>query len=201
MVHGMHETAADLAELQALLDRSIASAGRHLISIVEPGRRTITAGRLVAETRTVCVLNVATTTTAGEPRLSAVDGHFRHGHWYFSTAASAVKAQHLLARAAVSVAFTPRDGFGVWAHGRATFLTAGSAEWSDLDDYLRAVYGQAPSDWVPDSVYVRVDPHWMVGFAMTAAELTQIETDNVARQSRIEALGMQTGHRTGGENR
>lgn len=70
----MKETAQDLAELHRLLDR------------------TLDADRLVRDLTGVHVLNIATTTARGEPRLTAVDGHFGNGRWYFSTAGNAVKA-------------------------------------------------------------------------------------------------------------
>ena len=45
----MHETADDLARLQALLDRSYESAGRHLRSVITPERR-LSAADLVDRT-------------------------------------------------------------------------------------------------------------------------------------------------------
>lgn len=185
----MYETAAELAWLQGLLDASIDRAGAHLRSIVEPGRRTLTAAQIVERCADVCVLNVATTTSAGQPRLSTVDGHFRHGRWYFSTAAAALKARHLRARPAASVAWTPADGLGVWAHGTAAFLEPGSAEWQRFDRHLIRAYDQSPSEWgdFGDIVYLRFDPHWMVGFAMTAEEQTEIDAAREQRQLRLAA--------------
>lgn len=109
----MNETASDLAGVQRLLDSSAAGGRRHLTGIVGPSRR-LSAKRLCADLRGVLVLNVATVSASGAPRLSAVAGHFLHGQWYFSTAAAAVKARHLFARAQISVGYTPRDGYGVW---------------------------------------------------------------------------------------
>lgn len=181
----MNETPEQLTELQGLLDRSIAGPKRHLTSIIEPGRRTLSSGRLVGELTGVCVLNVATATARGKPRLSAVDGHFLNGHWYFSTAADAVKARHLGARPAVSVAYTPRDGFGVWAHGKAVFLRRGSDEWEMFDAHLRLMYGQSPDEWADEIVFLRVDADWMVGFAMTDEEMLEVQTAASARAERL----------------
>jgi uncharacterized pyridoxamine 5'-phosphate oxidase family protein len=183
----MNETPGQIAELQALLDRSIAGPSRHLTSIVEPGRRTLSAERLIEAVRGICVLNVATTTARGEPRLSAVDGHFISGHWYFSTAADALKTRHLRVRPALSVGYTPRDGFGVWAHGHAVFLEPGSVEWRMLDDHLRLMYGQSPEEWAGEVVYLRVDADWMIGFAMTDDEMAEYEQAIAAREQRIAA--------------
>ncbi len=142
----MYETAAELAELQLLLDASIDRSGSHLRGIIEPDRRTMTAGQVIAACLDVCVLNLATTTARGAPRLSAVDGHFLHGHWYFTTADAAVKARHLRARPEVSASWTPADGLGVWVHGRVTFLAPGEPQWHRLDRHLVRAYDQSPSD-------------------------------------------------------
>src|SRR5207244_9551261 len=69
----VHETAEDLAALQRLLDDSHARAGRHLRSIFDDERR-IPALDLPALLGGVQVLNLATVTKAGEPRLAPVDG-------------------------------------------------------------------------------------------------------------------------------
>jgi uncharacterized pyridoxamine 5'-phosphate oxidase family protein len=185
MLTHMYETSEQLGQLQELLDLSIAGPQRHLTSIIEPGRRTISAQRVVEELSGLVVLNVATVTATGEPRLSAVDGHFLQGHWYFSTDSRAVKARHLRARPSVSVAYTPRDGLGIWAHGRAVFLERATSEWTMLDEHLNLMYGQSPSEWGDDIVFIRVDAHWMVGFAMTDEEMIDMAEMERARAQRL----------------
>ncbi len=180
----MNESSEELEALQLLLDRSAGGVRRHLTDIVEPQRR-LSAEQLCADLRGVVVLNVATVTKKGEPRLSAVDGHFLHGHWYFSTSGSAVKAGHLMRRLAVSVGYTPRDGYGVWAHGVAPRLAGDDAE--GIDRYLSTVYGQPLSGLADEIAIYRVDAHWMLGFAMTAAETTQFEATLPDRDARIPA--------------
>ena len=186
---GMYETAADVSELQGLLDASIAGSSAHLRSIVEPGRRTMTAERVISSCADVCVLNLATVTASGEPCLSAVDGHLLHGRWHFTTAASAVKARHLRARPGVSVAWTPADGLGVWTHGRVAFIEAGTQHWQRFDRHLVRAYDQSPSEWADfgEIVYLRVEPHWMVGLAMTDDELGEVDAARTRRQERLAA--------------
>src|SRR3954471_16158537 len=120
----MRETPDELAELQALLDRSFDRASEHLKSIMEPQRR-LSAERLGGDPPSPAALNIATVTARGEPRISAVDGHFIGGHWYFTTAAPSPKAAQLRARPAISASYTPRDGYGVFCHGRVTELPPG----------------------------------------------------------------------------
>lgn len=178
----MNETTEELTALQGLLDRSAGRRDRHLTDIVGPSRR-LSAERLCADLRGVLVLDVATVSAHGEPRLSAVDGHFLHGHWYFSTSGSAVKARHLAARPAVSVGYTPRDGYGVWAHGVATGLR--DAEYERMDAYLSAVYGQPVSGLADEIVIFRVDAHWMIGYAMTAEEQAGFDVELPGREQRL----------------
>jgi uncharacterized pyridoxamine 5'-phosphate oxidase family protein len=158
-------------ELQQLLDVSFESASEHLVSIMTPERR-LTAERLVRELPCPAVLNLATVTARGEPRVSAVDGHFIDGHWYFTTAIDSPKAQHLLARPAVSASFTPRDGFGVFCHGRAVLVDG--AELRMLSAHFAEVYG-VPPESMGDIAGFRIDADWLVGFAMTDEEMVEIE--------------------------
>jgi hypothetical protein len=107
-------------------------------------------------------------TKAGEPRISAVDGHFLHGHWYWGTAADSPKARHVAARPAISASYTPRDGFGVFCHGRAAVLDG--AERQLVVDHFTDVYGRSPEEWAPGALYARIDATWLTAFAMTEEE-------------------------------
>jgi hypothetical protein len=184
----MYESDAELEQLQALLDRSFEVASEHLLAIMEPPRQ-LDSRRLVAELDGICVLNVATVTARGEPRISAVDGHFLHGHWYFTTDGSAVKARHLAARPAVSAAYTPRDGFGVFCHGTAARLGRDAAEFGQLLEHWTEVYGISFDTLTDDIAVFRIDPTWLVGFAMTEAEQVEIDAAVAARAARRAAAG------------
>jgi Pyridoxamine 5'-phosphate oxidase len=162
----MYETPTELDALQQLLDTSFASASRHLLSIMEPERR-LTAEQLTADLAGIAVLNVATVTARGEPRISAVDGHFLHGCWHFTTDGGSPKARQLRARRAISASYTPRDGYGIFCHGQARFLERGGPEFTLLFDHCVRTYGQSPDEWGSDIAYIRVAPTWMVGFTFT----------------------------------
>lgn len=173
----MDETAEELDALQQLLDDSFARSSPHLLAIMEPQRR-LAAERLVAALPCPAVLDIATVTAHGEPRVSAVDGHFLHGRWHFSTAPESPKAVQLAARPAISAAYTPRDGFGVFCHGRSVALTGADKE--RFLHHLAATYGTEPEDW-SDVACVRIEPDWMTAFAMTDDEMAQIEADRERR--------------------
>ena len=166
----MQETAAELAALQDLLDRSAATRNAHLLAIMTPQRR-LTAGQIVTALTGMQVLVVATVTAAGEPRTSCLDGHFLHGRWVFSTGASAVKARHIKARPAVSATYVDGERIAVFTHGHADYITEASPDFGPLDAYFTGYYGSSPTTWDPDIVFFRLQPTWMLGYAADAESL------------------------------
>ena len=161
----MRETADQLRALQELLDASFERSSEHLRSIMTPPRR-LTAEQLVRELPSPAVLNIATVTAAGEPRVSAVDGHFLGGHWYWTTAVGSPKVRQLAARPGISASYTPRDGFGVFCHGTGVLLDGDDRQM--LREHFRDTYGQDPEEW-GEIAYVRIDAHWMTAFAFDPA--------------------------------
>ncbi len=167
----MYETREHLEALQQLLDDSFSRSSEHLLSIMEPHRH-LSAERIVAEMPSPAVLNVATVTARGEPRISAVDGHFLYGKWHFGTATGSPKDRHLTARPATSASYAPRDGYGVFCHGQAIALAGDERQ--RLLEHLAKTYGTEPDDWA-DGSYYRIDAHWMTGFALTDQEVAEVE--------------------------
>jgi uncharacterized pyridoxamine 5'-phosphate oxidase family protein len=161
------------AATQELLDASFARASAHLRSIMTPPRR-LSAEQLLAVLPCPAVLNIATVTARGEPRVSAVDGHFLRGHWYFTTPRASPKGRQLARQPAISASFTPRDGVGVFCHGRAELLDAGDPERAEVFAHLTDVYGESPDEWGSDIGCWRIDADWLVGFAMTPEEEAEI---------------------------
>jgi len=170
----MYETDAELAALDDLLDRSLAGATSHLRSIIRPGERTLSARQLTEVLSGMCVLAVSTVTAKGEPRISAVDGHFLHGCWVFGTDRSAAKARHLQARPVVSAAHLRGEGLGVFTHGSVEVLNpaVGPADphWDSILDYLTQHYGESPLSW-GDVVMYRLRPQWMAVYAPQSGDL------------------------------
>jgi hypothetical protein len=157
------ETEAELAELQRLLDASIAGSGEHLTGIIDANRR-LNAGQLVTELRGMKVLVVATVTAAGEPRTSCADGHFLHGRWMFSTAVAARKAQHLLARPAVSATYVDGERMAVFTHGHVSAYLEGP-EFDGFRAYFADYYGADPTGLAEQLVFFTINPTWMVAYA------------------------------------
>ena len=166
----MYETDAEVAGLQDLLDRSHAGATDHLKAIINDDR-VLTAADLVALLTGMKVLSVATVTAAGEPRISALDGHFLHGTWSFSTSGTAAKARHLAARPAVSVAHVDGEELALFSHGEARRMTPEHPRFEETLDHWTRHYGSSPLSWGPDVRFYDYRPHWMVGYAFGREEL------------------------------
>ena len=160
----MYETPEEISTLQELLERSVARGTAHLRSIITPDRM-LTADQTVAVLAGMRTLTIATVTAHGQPRISAVDGHFLHARFVFTTAGGAAKARHLRARPAVSVAHVVGDDLGVFVHGRAEFLDPAHADFPGVEAHLVAHYGSSPSSWGDDIVYVRVQSQWMAAYS------------------------------------
>jgi hypothetical protein len=170
----MRETAAEVTELQALLDAAYKRSTEHLRSIIT-GPRRLDADALVRVLTGMCTLNVATVTARGEPRISAVDGHFLHARWVFSTSGTAAKARHLRARPAASISYVDGERIGVFSHGDVEFLTPEHPDFEEIEAHLTKYYGSSPSSWGPDIVYCRQQPSWMVGYGDKAALLAETQ--------------------------
>jgi uncharacterized pyridoxamine 5'-phosphate oxidase family protein len=162
----MHETPEDLAALQKLLDDSYARAGEHLKTITTPERR-IAAEPLCKLLTGVRILNLATVTAAGEPRVAPVDGLFYRGHWYFGSAHNSVRFRHIRARPQVSAAHTVGEELAVTVHGIATELNLSIDENLGFRKHLAKVYPGWES-WAAGNPYARIEAEAMFTFGMTA---------------------------------
>jgi len=117
----VYESAAELLDLEDLLARSRASSTSHLREIIDD-RRALSAPDVVSVLDGMKVVALATVTARGAPRISAVDGHFLHGAWTWSTSGSSAKAHDLDARPSVSVAHVDNEVLAVFSHGVAERL-------------------------------------------------------------------------------
>jgi tellurite resistance protein len=164
----MRETTEETAALQALIDASYARSTSHLRDIVS-GERRLSAEQVVRALEGMKVLTLATVTAKGEPRVSAVDGHFLHGRWTFGTDGRAAKARHLGARPAVSAAHADGERLGIFCHGRAVRLTPDDPSWDETIAHWTAHYGSDPTTWGDDVRMYRIEPTWFVGYGTVDA--------------------------------
>ncbi len=165
----MRETPEELRLLQTLLDASHAGATGHLRGIINDDR-TLSAAEIAALLTGMRVVTLATVTARGEPRISALDGHFLHGRWTLGTDPAAAKARQVLARPAVSVAHVDGEELAVFTHGRADVLTPGHPDRDEVIGHWMEHYGATAMPW-DDVLMFQVVPSWMVGYAFEREKL------------------------------
>jgi hypothetical protein len=167
----MHETPADLAALQNLLDRSYETAGQHLLSIITPQRR-LSADQVADRLRGVCLLALATVTADGRPIVGPVDGIFFRGAFHFGSSPDSVRFRHIRKRPHVSATHLPGEELAVTVHGHAVPIDIHSDAEAQLRQTLLEVYVPrygAPGEQFLDSgpVYARIHADRMFTFHMT----------------------------------
>ena len=174
----MLETEEQIAELQAILDRSFERAGVHTLSIIRPERR-LNARQLVKYLEGMKHIVVGTVTSKGEPRVAPVDGHFLRGRFYFGTDGRAFRIRHLRRNPAISACHmvaAPRgagqevvagaEELGIVVHGRAVLFGRADAEGEELRAHYTRYYGSDPYSWGAAAIaWVRIDPEIMTTFA------------------------------------
>jgi hypothetical protein len=165
----VHETEADLATLQKLIDRSYAAAGAHLLSIHTVDRR-LGAERLAARLSGMCLLALATVTADGRPLVGPVDGIFYRGAFHFGSAPDSVRFRHIRARPHVSATHLPGEDFAVTVHGRAVPVDIHSPASAGFRETLLEVYvPRYGPEWVEflesGPVYARIEAERMFSFS------------------------------------
>ena len=169
----MHESPADIASLQQLLDRSYENAGAHLLSIHSPERRP-TAEEMVACLSGMCLLVLTTVTADGRPIGGPVDGIFYRGAFHFGSSPDSLRFRHIRARPQVSATHLPGEEFAVTVHGRAVPIDIRADENAGFRQTLLDIYvPRYGPEWERflDSgpLYARIEPERMFAFAMTPA--------------------------------
>jgi hypothetical protein len=143
----MHETPAEIAALQALLDRSFDGAGEHYRRITSPERR-LSAEQVCERLQGMSLLVLATVTKDGRPLTGSVDGIFYRGKFSFGSAPDSMRFRHIFQRPWVSATHLPGEELSVTVHGRAVPI--------DVADPAEAGFRQALLD-----IYVpRYGPQW-----------------------------------------
>ena len=164
----MHESPADLAELQDLLDRSYEAAGTHLRRITTPERR-LTAEQVVERLQGMCLLALATATADGRPIVGPVDGIFYRGAFHFGSAPDSVRFRHIHARPHVSATHLPGEELAVTVHGRAELVDIRSEAGAGFRQTLLEVY-PGREDFIDSGpLYARIEADRMFTFHMACS--------------------------------
>ena len=160
----MHETDDDFAALGQLLDSSYARANEHLRGIW--GSETVLdAAELSAELAGIQVLDLATVTPRGEPRVAPVDTFFYRGHFWFGSSPESQRFRNIRANPAVSGAIT-RGGedFLVVVHGAAVEIDPRSDEAEGFAQVPRELYDFDWDEVHPDAPYARIEARTLLAF-------------------------------------
>lgn len=167
---GVQETAEDLRDLQALLDRSYEAGGPHLKEVITPERR-LTAVQVCDRLQDMCLLVLATVTADGRPIAGPVDSIFYRGSFYFGSSPDSVRFRHIARRPAVSATHLPGEELSVTVHGTAHPVDVASAEHAGFRAALLGVYvpryGPGWETFVDSGpVYARIQADRMFTFHM-----------------------------------
>jgi hypothetical protein len=166
----VHETTEDLAELQALIDRSYETAGAHLLRILTPERR-LTAEQVAERLTGMCLLALATATADGRPIVGPIDGIFFRGAFHFGSAPDSVRFRHIRRRPHVSATHLPGEELAVTVHGRAepVDVSTGGFRQALLDIYVPRYGPQWEHEFLDSGpAYARIEADRMFTFHMTA---------------------------------
>jgi Pyridoxamine 5'-phosphate oxidase len=164
----MHESQADMAALQRLLDRSYASAGAHLLRIHTPERRL--NARQVSERLTgMCLLALATVTADARPIVGPVDGIFYRGAFHFGSSPDSIRLRHIRARSQVSASHLPGEHLAVTVHGHAVPIdtSQGTGFRETLLEIYVPRYGPEWEQFLDSGpVYARIEAERMFAFSL-----------------------------------
>jgi hypothetical protein len=165
----VHESPADIEAVQALLARSYAGAGAHLLSIHTPERR-LGAEQLVERLSGMCLLTLATVTADCRPVAGPVDGIFFRGAFHFGSSPDSVRFRHIRTRPQVSATHLPGEELGVTVHGRAVPVPVQGDAGAGLRRALLEVYvpryGPEWEEFLDSGpVYARIEAERMFAFA------------------------------------
>ncbi len=166
----MHESDADLAALQELLDRSYTAAGAHLLRIHTPERR-LRAEQVAERLTGMVLLALATVTSDGRPIVGPVDGILYRGALHFGSAPDSMRFRHIRARPQVSATHLPGEELAVTVHGRAVAVPTTGEEGAGLRQVLLDIYvpryGEGWAEFLDSGpVYARIEAERMFAFHM-----------------------------------
>ena len=91
----------------------------------------------------MCLLSLATVSSAGRPVVGPVDGIFFRGAFHFGSAPDSIRFRHIAARPWVSATHLPGEQLSVTVHGRAERVDIGSGPFRQaLLDIYTPRYGE-----------------------------------------------------------
>jgi hypothetical protein len=165
----MRETPEEVAELQQLMDATMANVNPHMAAIVTPKSR-LTARQVVTHLQGTRIVAFATVNRKGEPRVSPLDSLFLHGRFTLSTGGEATRIGHLKANPACSAVYLETDTIAVVVNGTVEWITRDHPDHGDIHGAWAAQYGSDPYDWGGEIAFFRINPSAMWTYAQRAKD-------------------------------
>jgi hypothetical protein len=139
----VHETAADVRRLQAVLDASADGAGPHLRRAFQLERRLDAAG-LVDALPGIVEVHLAVVSSDGAPLVAPVDAILFRGRLWFGLPPESLRARLLRRDPRLSASYTS-DHMALIVHGRA--VEPGREELDAFTARARELYVASYGDW------------------------------------------------------
>jgi len=168
----MHETDADLAELQRLMDATLAHVNPHMASIVTKKRR-LNARQVVRHLEGIRHLALATVNARGEPRASPLDTLFVRGRFTLSTGGEAARIRHLRRNPACSAVHVEADKIAVAVNGTVEWIGRDHPDHDQIHSIWSATYESDPYTWGSEIVFFRIQPTSMWAYAFHPKEFPE----------------------------
>ena len=159
----MRESPEEVAELQTLLDRTMANVNPHFEGIVTKKNR-LTAAQVCAYLQGTRIVAFATVNQKGEPRVSPLDSLFLHGRFTLSTGLEATRIGHLRANPACSAVYLEGDRVAVVVNGAVEWLERDHPDHDEIHGAWTAQYGSDPYSW-GSVAFFRINPSAMWTYA------------------------------------
>ncbi len=165
----MRETDADIAQLQQLMDATVADVNPHMAAIVTPERR-LSARQVVRHLQGIRHVALATVNARGEPRVSPLDTLFIHGRFTLSTGGGAARLRHLRRNPACSAVHMEADRIAIVVNGTVEWLPRDHPDHDLVHGTWTETYGSDPYTWGDQIVFFRIQPGSMWGYAFHPEE-------------------------------
>jgi Pyridoxamine 5'-phosphate oxidase len=163
----VEETDADLARLQAVIDRSIAEAGPFLRSSFQMPEHSFSARQLVAWFGGLRTVAFATATASGAPRVAPIGCLLLGGVFHIPTTRSAARSRMIARRPEVSLTAFDGIDIAIIVHGRSALVGEDAPEFDRLDAaHLAAGSGSSVRSWGKggEGCFIAVRPETIVSF-------------------------------------
>ena len=160
----MYESVEDIQQLQDLLDRSIERAGTFLRQSFEMPEHSLSARQFVHFWQRVQTIALATVTRNSEPRVAPIGALLLRGRFYIPTVMAAARTRHILHSPTVSFTLYQGNEVAVIAHGSATIIQAGDADFADIETFQREATGTSVQEW-GEGIFLQITPETLFTYA------------------------------------